>query len=46
MRRSIKTVNEGDYKLLKNGDESNNCQDYADKLRKRYGLFMRGDKQR
>ena len=41
MRRSQKITPKGDYDY-----NDNNCQDYADRLRQRYGLLNRADKMR
>ena len=46
MRRVQKSVPLGDYNICGVDGERNNCQDYADRLRKRYGLLNRGDKMR
>ncbi|MEZ7198740.1 RHS repeat domain-containing protein [Pseudodesulfovibrio karagichevae] len=48
MRRAIKSIDtEGQrYNLLGIGGKKNNCQDFADTLRRRYDLLERGDKQR
>jgi RHS repeat-associated protein len=49
MERAEKSVEEGEYSLLGNpitGKKKNNCQDYADKLRKRYEELERGDRMR
>ncbi|WP_319469496.1 RHS repeat-associated core domain-containing protein [uncultured Pseudodesulfovibrio sp.] len=40
MREAEKSLDPGNYKLLKMGSKSNNCQDYADRLRERY-RFLR-----
>ncbi|WP_422393763.1 RHS repeat domain-containing protein [Pseudodesulfovibrio cashew] len=40
MREAQSSLDPGDYKLFKMGGQSNNCQDYADKLRERY-RFLR-----
>jgi uncharacterized protein RhaS with RHS repeats len=41
MRRAQRSTTTGVYCL-----SGNNCQDYADRLRQRYGLLERGDKMR
>ena len=48
MRRAIKSIDtKGQrYNLLGIGGKKNNCQDFADTLKRRYGLLERGDKQR
>ncbi len=46
MRRAQKSTIAGDYSLCGFYGKKNNCQDYADKLRKRYELLERGDKMR
>ena len=40
MREAEKSLDPGEYKLLKMGGQSNNCQDYSDRLRERY-RFLR-----
>ena len=40
MREAEKSLDPGEYKLCKAGGQSNNCQDYADRLRERY-RFLR-----
>jgi hypothetical protein len=46
MRRAEKSVPLGKYNVCGVGGDKNNCQDYADRLRDRYGLLNRGDKMR
>ncbi|AMK09820.1 RHS repeat domain-containing protein [Pseudodesulfovibrio indicus] len=46
MRRTVGSLGKQEYNLLGIGGEKNNCQDYADKMRKRYWLLDRGDRQR
>ena len=46
MRRAEQTVPLGEYNLCGINGNKNNCQDYADRLRKRYELLNRGDKMR
>ncbi|WP_051677131.1 RHS repeat domain-containing protein [Maridesulfovibrio frigidus] len=46
MRRSQKSTTSEEYNLCGVGGKKNNCQDYSDKLRKRYSELERGDKQR
>ena len=48
MRRAYKSVGDQSYNLIgwKGKKKNNNCQDYADTLRKQYHLFERGDRQR
>ena len=46
MRRAEKSVPIGEYNLCGVNGDKNNCQDYGDSLRKRYGLLTRGDKMR
>ncbi|WFS63399.1 RHS repeat-associated core domain-containing protein [Pseudodesulfovibrio thermohalotolerans] len=46
MLRAYKSTTPGKYNAFGIGGDKNNCQDYADKLRKRYDLFDRGDKMR
>ena len=40
MRKAQASLDPGEYKLFKMGGKSNNCQDYADRLRERY-RFLR-----
>jgi hypothetical protein len=40
MRKAQESLAPGEYKLCKMGGKSNNCQDYADRLRERY-RFLR-----
>ncbi|WP_319470567.1 RHS repeat-associated core domain-containing protein [uncultured Pseudodesulfovibrio sp.] len=46
IRRVVKSLGDQEYNLLGIGGKKNNCQDYADKMRDRYGLLNRGDRQR
>jgi RHS repeat-associated protein len=46
MRRVEKSTMLGEYNACGIGGDQNNCQDYADRLRKRYDLLNRGDKMR
>ena len=46
MRRVVKSLGKQEYNLLGIGGKKNNCQDYADKMRNRYSLLDRGDRQR
>ncbi|WP_353616779.1 RHS repeat-associated core domain-containing protein [Desulfovibrio sp. Huiquan2017] len=46
MRRVEKSVPSGRYNLCGIDGNKNNCQDYADRLCKRYELLKRGDKMR
>lgn len=46
MRRAEKSAPLGKYNTCGIGGNQNNCQDYADRLRDRYGLLNRGDKMR
>lgn len=48
MRRTITSIDaEGQtYNMLGISGKKNNCQDFADTLRKRYNLLERGDRQR
>jgi len=46
MRRVVDSLGKQEYNLLGIGGKKNNCQDYADKMRDRYGLLNRGDRQR
>lgn len=46
MRRAVKSLGHQEYNLIGFGGKKNNCQDYADKMRDRYWLLDRGDRQR
>ena len=46
MKRTVKSLGKQEYSLLGFGGKKNNCQDYADRMRKRYRLLDRGDRQR
>ncbi|MDD4732959.1 MAG: RHS repeat-associated core domain-containing protein [Desulfovibrio sp.] len=46
MHRVVDSLEEQKYNLLGIGGKKNNCQDYADKMRDRYWLLNRGDRQR
>ncbi len=46
MRRAVKSLGEPKYDFLGENGNKNNCQDYMDTLRSRYGLLERGDKMR
>jgi RHS repeat-associated protein len=44
MRRAQESLDPGEYKACKWGGKSNNCQDYADRLRERYRFLRTADK--
>ncbi|ADU61090.1 MAG: RHS repeat-associated core domain-containing protein [Proteobacteria bacterium] len=44
MRRAQESLDPGEYKACKGGGKSNNCQDYADRLRERYRFLRTADK--
>jgi hypothetical protein len=46
MRRAYNSLPDQTYNLLGWRGKKNNCQDYADTLRRRYHLLERGDRQR
>jgi RHS repeat-associated protein len=46
MKRSQNSIDPGQYRLWGIGGKQNNCQDFSEKLRKRYHLLERGDRQR
>jgi len=46
MRRAVRSLGKQEYNLLGFGGDKNNCQNYADKMRNRYELLDRGDRQR
>ncbi len=46
MHRAVDSLGKQKYNLLGIGGKKNNCQDYADKMRDRYWLLNRGDRQR
>ena len=44
MRKAQESLDPGEYKLCKMGGKSNNCQDYADRLRERYRFLRTAEK--
>ncbi|SKA98667.1 hypothetical protein SAMN02745704_02940 [Paucidesulfovibrio gracilis DSM 16080] len=46
MKRAQKSTLTGKYSACGIAGDKNNCQDYADRLRKRYNLLNRGDRMR
>jgi len=44
MRKAQASLDPGEYKLCKMGGKSNNCQDYADRLRERYRFLRTAEK--
>jgi len=46
MRRAVDSLGDQEYNLLGICGKKNNCQDYADKMRSRYDVLNRGDRQR
>jgi hypothetical protein len=46
MRRVVKSLGDQEFNLFGFFGKKNNCQDYTDKMRERYGQLQRGDRQR